>query len=216
MLGVEEFMKVLITGIIALVATFTLLSPTLAADPANSQPATAAYINNLPQSIPANVMQWYKFDYVGDKSQITVLMPNGANTLVEFNVFTPEQSQTWWDKDTKPIGRGTAYTIDCETGKETYMGECFSNDLKWVGQFNFPGTFYVQVVNYNTGTANFNLTIDGTGVRILPPAPVIVPPLVAPLQVVSPQAPVTLPVTGGVWLELSHPKPPLKKILPDE
>lgn len=190
------------------ILTVFSFSPTVRAEnPTPSDPATAAYISGLPSSIPANTTQWYKFDYVGDKSQVTVLMPDGANTLVEFNVFTPEQSQTWWDKKTKPIGRGTAYQIDCDTGEENYMGQCQSPNLKWVGQFNFPGTFYVQVINYNTGTANFILTVQGTGVRVILP-----PPPTVPSQTVRPRPVVPLlPVTGGIWWDLLQPRQPTNR-----
>ncbi len=181
---------VLVTSVVCALAAFVLVGTARADNGANTQPATASYINNLPQSIPAQSAQWYKFDYAGDKSQVTVLMPNGANSLVAFNVFTPEQAQSWWEKSTKPIGRGTAYQIDCETGQENYLGQCQSDDLKWVGEFNFPGTFYVQVVNYNTGTANFTLTIAGTGVFVAPSAPT--PPPVVP------QTKPLLPTTGGI------------------
>ncbi len=122
-------------------------------------------------------------------------MPNGANSLVAFNVFTPEQAQSWWDPKTRPIGRGTAYSIICATGVEAYYGECQSRDLKWKGEFNFPGTFYVQVVNFNTGTANFTLTIEGTGVFVGAPPSVV------------PQTKPLLPTTGGVWGQTVKPKP---------
>jgi hypothetical protein len=170
-----------------------------AQSPSGADPATAIYINGAPQSIPANSTRWYKFDYVGDKSKITVLMPGGTDTLVEFNAFTPEQANSWWDGETKPIGRGTAYPVDCETGEEVLHSECKSRDLKWVGQFNFPGTFFIQVVNYNTGTANFTLTIDGTGVRVPAAAPStpVITPTPAPL----------LPTTGGIWQMPSFPPP---------
>lgn len=162
----------------------------------NTQPATAAYLNNLPQAISANVTLWYKFDYKGDKSLITLLMPNGTNSLVEFNVFTPEQAQHWWEPKTKPIGRGTAYSTNCATGEEQYWGECKSPDLKWKGEFNFPGTFFVQVVNFNTGTANFTLTIEGTGVSLGAPPSAATQTTVSPAP---PQIQPMLPVTGGVW-----------------
>jgi hypothetical protein len=177
--------KFLVLSFIALLTALIFVT-TARAEAPNTQPATALYINGQPQSIPANAATWYKFDYAGDKSEITVLMPNGAHTLVAFNVYTPEQAQSWWDSKTKPIGRGTAYQIDCETGEEKPWGQCQSNDLKWVGKFNFPGTFYVQVVNYNTGTANFTLTVEGTGVSV------------GAVQTIAPPQPL-LPVTGGVW-----------------
>lgn len=172
-----------------------------------SSPDTAAYISPLSQRISANSAQWYKFDYAGDKSLVTILIPNGTGSLVEFNVFTPEQALSWWDRDTKPIGRGTAYSTDCYTGEEVYYGECKSNDLKWKGQFNFPGTFFVQVVNYNTCTANFTLDITGTGVHVAPPPF----PAAASAVVAPPQTPPLLPMTGGVWLDLLNRKPATAK-----
>lgn len=177
--------------------TVFVFSSTARAQAPNSDPATATYINGQPQSIPAQTTPWYKFDYAGDKSLITILMPNGTNSLVEFNVFTPEQAQSWWDPKTKPIGRGTPYSVDCVSGEEVYWGECKSNDLKWKGQFNFPGTFYVQVVNYNTGTANFKLTIEGTGVSVG-----------AVSSIAPPPQPPLLPVTGGEWKNLQNISPP--------
>ncbi len=196
--------------ILALALTFTFLT-NARADAIQSSPDTAAYIvSGAPQTIPANTAQWYKFDYIGDKSLITVIMPNAADSLIAFNVLTPEQAQSWWEKNNKPIGRGTAYSIDCNTGEEAYYGDCKSNDLKWKGQFNFPGTFYVQVVNYNTGTANFNLTIDGTGVRLGPvpqPAPPNAPSVAVPSVPPSvPPPPILLPTTGGVWNASSQPR----------
>lgn len=172
-----------------------MFTATARAQTPNSDPATATYLNGQSQSIPAQTTQWYKFNYAGDKSLITILMPNGTNSLVEFNVFTPEQAQSWWDPKTRPIGRGTPYSVDCATGEEVYWGECKSSDLKWKGQFNFPGTFYVQVVNFNTGTANFQLTIQGTGVSV------------GAAQSVAPAQKPLLPVTGGVWQAI-HENPP--------
>lgn len=182
-------------GLGVVLAVMWLACTTARADaPVNTQPDTAAYINGQPQSIPANTTQWYKFDYVGDKSLITILMPNGTDSLVAFNVFTPEEAAHWWDKP-KPVGRGTAYSVNCTTGEEVYWGTCKSNDLKWKGQFNFPGTFYIQVVNYNTGTANFTLTIQGTGVSVGPAS-----------QSTVPATKILLPVTGGVWWNAPLPQ----------
>ena len=173
-----------------LAAAFALVlvtQPAARAQGPNADPASATFIDGQAHSIPANTAQWYKFDYRGDKSLITLLMPNGTDSLVEFNVLTPEQARSWWDPKTKPIGRGTPYSIDCTTGEEVFWGECRSNDLKWKGEFNFPGTFFVQVVNYNTGPANFTLTLEGSGVSVPPP------------QVITPAPPPLLPVTGGIW-----------------
>lgn len=200
--------RILILSFALLLGASVFTATARAANPANTDPATASYINGLPQSLPANASGWYKFEYIGDKSPVTVLMPNGTDTLVAFNVLTPEESRTWWDHDTKPIGRGTAYPIDCTTGQEVTFSDCKSPNLKWVGQFNFPGTFYVQVVNYNTGTANFTLTITGTGVIVPPPA---LPPAAIVTPKPAPQTGPLLPTTGGIWWALLNATPlPLK------
>lgn len=193
----------------AILASLLFATTAFAENGTNTQPATAAYISNEPQSIPANSTYWYKFDYAGDKSLVTILMPNGTETLVEFNVFTPEEAQSWWEPKTKPIGRGTPYSVDCNTGEEVYWGECKSSDLKWKGQFNFSGTFYVQVVNYNTGTANFSLTILGTGVHVAPTTPNVTTPNT------TQQTKPLLPTTGGVWKNILMPLRFQNKQLPE-
>lgn len=202
--------NVLLLSIALLFLASIFTASARAENPSNSDPTTAAYITGRPQSLAANATGWYKFDYIGDKSPVTVLMPGGTDTLVAFNVYTPEESQSWWDKSTKPIGRGTAYPVDCATGEEVTYSECKSPDLKWVGQFNFPGTFYVQVVNYNTGTANFTLTISGTGVIVPPPPLPPAPPTIIPAKP-APQTGPLLPTTGGIWWALLNATPlPLK------
>ncbi len=194
----RNILRFALTGV-TLVTSLIVVTVVRAESPSNNQPATAAYISAPAQRIAANATQWYKFDYSGDRSEITLIMPNGANSLVAFNVFTPDEVKSWWD--TKPIGRGTAYQIDCDTGDEDPMGACQSDDFKWVGKFNAAGTYYVQVVNYNTGTANFTLTLSGTGISVGSAAQTIIAP--ATPQQTHP----VLPVTGGIWPNAPTPTP---------
>ena len=182
------------------VITLTLLgsfaSPAFGAGAANSEPATSSYIDGQSHSINNGQSLWFRFNYAGDRSHITVTMPNGYNSGIAFNVFTPEQAQDWWEA--KPIGRGTSLVLDCDTGDPAPYGGCQSNDLTWDGQFNAQGTYYVQVINNNPNASSFTLTIEGTGVSVPPPAPAVVP---------QPPAPrVVLPVSGRV--------PPINFVFP--
>lgn len=174
--------------VIGLTLLGLLASPAFGAGAANSEPATSSYIDGQSHSINSGQNLWYRFNYAGDRSHITVTMPNGYNGGIAFNVFTPEQAQDWWEA--KPIGRGTSLVLDCDTGDPAPFGGCQSNDLTWNGQFNAQGTYYVQVVNDNPNSSRFILTVEGTGVSVPPPAPKPVPQLPAPR--------VVLPVSGGV------------------
>lgn len=129
-----------------------------------NDPSRASMIDSQTHTIAADGSVWYKFKYAGDRSAITIQMPNGTNSGVEFNVFTPDQLIDWWDEH--PIGRGTAQTLDCDTGEPMANGACQSNDLRWIGDFNLGGSYYVQVVNTNSNAARFQLTIQGDGVSL--------------------------------------------------
>lgn len=135
-----------------------------AAAPGNTFPGAAAYIDNQSHSIAPNASLWYRFDYAGDRSTITITMSNATNTGVAFNVFTPSQIGDWWDEH--PVGRGTAQAVNCGTGLPQDNGGCGAADLTWVGDFNAGGTYYVQVVNDNVNAMNFQLMIQGSGVTL--------------------------------------------------
>lgn len=132
----------------------------------NVDPGHAVFIDNNSHPIPANSSLWYKFDYAGDKSEITIALVNGTNSGMGFNVFTPGQIGDWWDE--APIGRGTAQALDCSTGLPTESGGCVSNDSTWVGKFNAPGPYFVQVWNLNAVAKGAQLTIQGDGVSLNP------------------------------------------------
>ncbi len=147
----------------ALLLGFSTLSA-LAAGPNNTTPASAAMLDNQAHAIQGGSSLWYRFDYAGDHSQVTITLVNGANGQVAFSVFTPQQINDWWD--TKPIGRGTVYTLNCNTGQPAPEGKCTSNDLSWGGEFPFAGTYYVQVVNNGSFAAQPLLQISGSGVTL--------------------------------------------------
>jgi hypothetical protein len=164
---------------VSLLAGWSTLS-VHAQDTPGSSPATALYIDNVAHTIPGKAMQYYRFEYAGDNSPITIKLLNGANGSVAFNVYTPEQinETTWWLLP--PIGRGTApgcgnQPADAETAKNCRP---FANDLVWVGKFYAPGPYFVKVQNYSEQPQTFTLTIQGVSVRLCPVSPDPCPPMV--------------------------------------
>jgi hypothetical protein len=137
-----------------------------AAAPGNTFPGGSAYVDNQSHSISPDASLWYRFDYAGDRSAITLTLVNGTNSGVGFNVFTPAQIGDWWDEP--PVGRGTAQALSCNTGMPENGGACADTSLTWVGNFPENGTYYVKVVNNNSGALTFQLTIAGSGVNVAP------------------------------------------------
>ncbi|MGB8643848.1 MAG: hypothetical protein WCF84_01300 [Anaerolineae bacterium] len=131
---------------------------------ANTDPGHAMVMDNAAHSIPANGSAWYRFDYAGDRSQITVSLVNGNNSGLGFKVFTPAQIADWWE--IAPIGQGTPQQLNCDSGLPQPEGQCQSNDLMWMGQFNANGTYYVQLNNTNSNPVDATLKIQGDGVTL--------------------------------------------------
>ena len=128
-------------------------------DPNKSVP-----IDNAPHSIAANSATWFRFDYTpltdtGERIAKTVRLVNGNHSGVRFEVWTPDHVNDWWDNQ-KPVGRGTVYMSDCDSGQPSESGQCESSDLIWIGSFNIGATYCVRVVNDNWQPAVFTLTIQ--------------------------------------------------------
>ncbi len=144
-------------------ATSPSAPATTTAPVANTDNYHAAAIDGQAHTIPANAGLWYQFSYDagsrGERPVVTVKLLNGTNRGVGFKVYTAAQAVTWYDSDTHPVGQGTSYAVNCDTGVIQENGGCQSNDLTWMGRFNFGGTFYVQVVNNNLDAVTFQLTI---------------------------------------------------------
>lgn len=128
--------------------------------PLNNEPATALYIDNLTHTIPGNTSEWFEFKYGGGNSLITLVLRNGANSGLHFDVYTPAQLLDLTNQ--KPIGRGTIQGGSCNPGVPT--GDCPQNDLRWDGKFHTGGTYYVQLLNDNAAPATFTLTVAGEDV----------------------------------------------------
>jgi hypothetical protein len=152
---------------ILLVALLSMSAlPAAAAAPTNTSAGGAAYIDNQTHSIAPDSSLWYRFDYAVRLSTILITLPNGAVSGLALSVVTPPEAVTWWTPP--PVGRGTPK----------------GNDLTWAGAFNTLGIYYVQVVNNTTSGMSFQLTIQGSGVTLGPPA------TTAPL---TPSGPISAP-----------------------
>lgn len=124
----------------------------------SDDPGRATYIDNTQHLLAAGAAVWYRFDYdASERPTKIVLLVNGNHSGVRFEVWTPDRLNNWWEN--KPVGRGTVYMIDCETGEESETGACESMDLKWAGKFITSWPVYVRVVNGNGHATGFTLTV---------------------------------------------------------
>ncbi len=157
-----------------LVLLVCLIAATLiGAAPSQNDPFHAPFVDGQVHSLPANSDTWFKFDYGisgPPRPVVTLTLPNGTNSGLEFEVWAPENIGNWWEN--RPTGRGTSSAIDCETGQPAVGGQCTSPDLTWAGSFGASGTYYVHVLNDNPDPASFQLVIGGDGFSVGTPAPV--------------------------------------------
>ena len=168
--------------VLALLLSLGALSVS-AAGPTNMDPLNAPFMDNQPHRLDTNADTWFRFIYSGTDSNAhpvsTIRLVNGNNSGVSFEIFAPENINNWWDN--KPIGKGTAQNVSCDTGELAGNGACQTNDLFWSGAFGAPGTYYVHLINGNNNPATAQLLIAGDGVSLIPQA--------APSQNVPAQAP---------------------------
>lgn len=127
---------------------------------ANVDPAHAALIQGQTQTIPANSSLWYRFDYLGDaapgqRDTVTIIMPNGTDSGLDFKVWTPGQMSDWWELT--PVGQGTSQNLRSSNDTPADYGQVLSSDLSWKGSFGETGTFYVQVENKADAPVTFQL-----------------------------------------------------------
>lgn len=108
------------------------------------------------QPLEAGEEHWYAFQYVGDGSQIRVLLEAVPEEGASFAVWTPEEARRWRaGSPVDPIGRGSA--DPSAPGK-----------LVWTGNFNDKGTYYavVEATGSQPGTTYYLLEVSGDGVSL--------------------------------------------------
>ena len=126
---------------------------------AADDPAKAVALDNSPKSIPANSVQWYKFDYTlrddGTRPIMMLTLPNVFDQNdAKFEVYAPEVLTNWFDNH--PTGTSTFQMIKCDTSES---GFCATNRLTWIGSFGASGTYYVRVLNQTANPLNATLSI---------------------------------------------------------
>ncbi|HZQ10743.1 MAG TPA: hypothetical protein VFD70_29465 [Anaerolineae bacterium] len=151
---------------IALAVVVGFGSFAFAQTPGSNDPRMAVGLDNQAHTIAASSPQWYTFNYAGDNSLITVVLVNGLNSGFEFNVYTPEQIADDWFND-QPIGRGTAQACSAQAFENNTCPP-HANDLVWTGKFPTPGTYYIQLVNTTNQPKSATLTVEGSGVGLIP------------------------------------------------
>lgn len=152
-------------GIVITLAVGFMLSTTRIAraeTPPNGDPGGALVVDNGTHTIAGNSQLWYRFDYAGDRSPITIRLVYGTLSGLSFNVFTQDGALN--PGGGTPIGRGTAQAVFCGSGEPGFIQACLATDLNWVGGSRGSATYYVEVVNSNGSPLSFQLTVEGSGV----------------------------------------------------
>lgn len=148
------------TGPTATNTPLVIASPRASPTPNNFYWQAALYVvDDRRRVIPPKADLWFKFDYGGDKSQITARIPDAKLSLIEFKVYTSEQAQNY-EREDKFIGVGSPPRVSCSSGP------CDSNELSWSGSFSQSGTYYLRVTNTSEKYANFVLIVSGSNVSL--------------------------------------------------
>lgn len=96
---------------------------------------------------------WYRFEYGGDRSPISIALDGYGGQELEMQVYTPEQVDAKTGQvNGSPVGRGTA--TKAQNG----------HDLSWSGAFAQGGTFYVAIVNKTDRAMVYRLSATGSNV----------------------------------------------------
>lgn len=162
----KEFRIVAISFLVVTVAlAVSAATNAFAQDGVNlDDPAQATEIDGAPHTLPGKSALWFRFDYNpldenGNHINRTIVMVNGKDKGVRFDIWTPDHMLDWWDGN-KPVGQGTVSNVACDTNLPSDSGACQSSDLSWVGGFNRGATYYVRVVNDNNDPVVFTLAIN--------------------------------------------------------
>lgn len=152
-----------LAGVAAVLAAawFVIANSALAAGgtgPGDALAPTGGY-----QTLAPGQDLWFRFDYGGDRSQITITLDSGDANQLSFALYLPDAIRAWQNGDTlKAIGTGAPDP---------------NHALVWQGQFRINGTYYVVVHNASDTARSFQLNVQGDAVTTVyvPPAPTATP-----------------------------------------
>ena len=99
----------------------------------------------------------YRFDYLGDGSQIKVALDGADPNAVTLSIYTPAQLEAVRRGETvTPIGRGMPSR---------------DHSLFWAGGFKVPGVYHAFVENRSAAPITYRMDISGDGVSGAPRTP---------------------------------------------
>lgn len=132
--------------------TFTP-SPTPTPTQQGHNPSAASIKYNTETMIRRFSTIWYRFEYLGDRSPISVVLEGYGVQDLELHIFAPDQvdPQTNTVRGT-PIGRGSV--------NRTQAGHA----MIWNGSSPQSGTFYIAVINKTDRTIIYRLNVTGPAV----------------------------------------------------
>ncbi len=132
-------------------------TPTPAPTPPGRDPKRALFPNGADQVIVRHSKIWYRFEYLGDRTPIAVMVDGFGVRDLEILIYTPEQvDATLAEPRTFPVGRGG--------GNKAQTG----HDVYWTGSFPIGGTYFISIVNNTDRAIVFRLTVSGLGVIAAP------------------------------------------------
>jgi len=132
-------------------------TPTATPTPPGRDPKRALFVTGTDQIIVSRSKIWYRFEYLGDRSPISVAVDGFGVKDLDVLIYTPDQIGPNFTEPTQTaIGRGG--------GNRTQSG----HDVFWTGAFPSGGTAYVAIVNNTTRAIVFRLSVAGTSVVTTP------------------------------------------------
>lgn len=174
--------RTILTLAFALAVLMSVGVMTAAADqPGDTSVAQVAYLDSTMHTISPNSSQLFRFDYAlkddGSRPLVTITMPNGTYSGLDFKVSTADQlraqSASAVDGPTSKLdqnitGRGAAANVNCDTGVLNGSGACKTADLIWTGSLGASGPYFVSVTNNSASEKSFQITIKGSTVTLAP------------------------------------------------
>ena len=129
------------------------ITPTPTVTPIGRDPSRALINYGTDIVILRQSKMWFRFEYLGDRSPITVALDGFGAREMELLIYTPEQvTEKSVEPRGAPVGRGS--------GNKAQTG----HDLVWTGGFPLGGTFFAVVNNPTDRAILFRLSATGAGV----------------------------------------------------
>ncbi len=152
-----------------------------AGQPGDTDVTQVAYLDSATHSISPNSSQMFRFDYAlkddGSRPLVTITMPNGTYSGLDFKIQNADQLRAQAASavdgptsklDNNITGRGSAASVNCDTGVLNGGGLCKTSDLVWTGTFGASGPYFVSVTNNSASQKSFQLKIQGSGISLAP------------------------------------------------